>query len=165
MLSLCRLLRLPGDSDLALVIYSLITLALYKLIPITLTCQASPAFALVGMAVDANILSLKDARGAAGRGLTGLWMPGSGAHGLDSGFECLCLDHLRHLWVFGNSWCELVKGFAVTLALGVAVVCLRLSPLRGPVRVTFMRSVAAAALAAWYLGETRVHTRSKSAYT
>jgi len=44
-------------ADLALIIYGLITLALYKLIPVTLTLPGLAGFLLtVGMAVDSNIL-------------------------------------------------------------------------------------------------------------
>ncbi|PIU03951.1 protein translocase subunit SecD [Candidatus Shapirobacteria bacterium CG08_land_8_20_14_0_20_39_18] len=44
-------------ADLALIIYGLITLALYKLIPVTLTLPGIAGFILsIGMAVDSNIL-------------------------------------------------------------------------------------------------------------
>src|SRR5690606_1987763 len=44
-------------ASIALVIYALITLALYKLIPVTLTLPGLTGFILsVGMAVDSNIL-------------------------------------------------------------------------------------------------------------
>lgn len=44
-------------ADLALIVYGLITLAIYKLIPITLTLPGLAGFILsVGMAVDSNIL-------------------------------------------------------------------------------------------------------------
>lgn len=44
-------------ADLALVVYGLLTLAIYKLVPITLTLPGLAGFILsVGMAVDANIL-------------------------------------------------------------------------------------------------------------
>ncbi len=50
--------RLPGLlADLALILYGLFNLALYKLIPVTLTLPAITGFILsTGMAVDANIL-------------------------------------------------------------------------------------------------------------
>lgn len=49
--------RLGFLADLALIVYGLITLALYKLIPVTLTLPGVAGFILsVGMAVDANIL-------------------------------------------------------------------------------------------------------------
>ncbi|MGE5073922.1 MAG: protein translocase subunit SecD, partial [Anaerolineae bacterium] len=50
--------RLPGVlADLALIVYTLITLMFYKLIPITLTLPGIAGFILsIGMAVDANVL-------------------------------------------------------------------------------------------------------------
>ena len=50
--------RLPGLlADLALIIYALITYALFRLIPVTLTLPGIAGFVLsIGMAVDANIL-------------------------------------------------------------------------------------------------------------
>ncbi len=55
---LILLYRLPGFlAVLALIVYSVINLALFKLIPVTLTAAGIAAFILsVGMAVDANIL-------------------------------------------------------------------------------------------------------------
>jgi preprotein translocase subunit SecD len=50
--------RLPGVvADIALVLYILITLALFKLIPVTLTLPGIAGVILsIGVAVDANIL-------------------------------------------------------------------------------------------------------------
>jgi protein-export membrane protein SecD len=49
--------RLGVISDIALVIFGLITLALYKIIPVVLTLPGIAGFLLsVGMAVDSNIL-------------------------------------------------------------------------------------------------------------
>lgn len=49
--------RLGAIADLALVVYGLLTLTIYKLIPITLTLPGLAGFILsVGMAVDSNIL-------------------------------------------------------------------------------------------------------------
>jgi len=50
--------RLPGVlADLALVVYALLTLALFKLIPVTLSLPGIAGFVLsIGMAVDANVL-------------------------------------------------------------------------------------------------------------
>ena len=49
--------RLGILADIALIIYGLITLAIYKLIPVTLTLSGIAGFILsIGMAVDANIL-------------------------------------------------------------------------------------------------------------
>ena len=50
-------------ADIGLVIFGVITIALYKLIPITITLPGIAGFMLsVGMALDSNILILKDLR-------------------------------------------------------------------------------------------------------
>jgi len=119
--------RLPGGlADLALIIYALITLALYKLIPVTLTLPGIAGFLLsVGMAVDANILIFERMREEMrqGRELS---------RAVDAGFRRAWTSILDSnvsvwitcaiLWIFGNSFgANMVKGFAVTLALGVAI--------------------------------------------
>ncbi|MHB1318448.1 MAG: protein translocase subunit SecD [Anaerolineae bacterium] len=119
--------RLPGGlADLALVIYALITLALYKLIPVTLTLPGIAGFLLsMGMAVDANILIFERMREELrqGREL---------GRAVDAGFRRAWTSILDSnvsvwitcaiLWIFGNSFgANMVKGFAITLALGVAI--------------------------------------------
>jgi len=119
--------RLPGAlADAALVIYALITLALYKTIPVTLTLPGIAGFLLsVGMAVDANILIFERMREElrAGRPL---------GRAIDMGFRRAWTSILDSnistwiicgiLWAFGNSFgASMVKGFALTLALGVLV--------------------------------------------
>jgi protein-export membrane protein SecD len=119
--------RLPGLlADLALIIYALMTLALYKLIPVTLTLPGIAGFLLsVGMAVDANILIFERMREElrAGRTLE---------RAIEAGFQRAWTSILDSnistwitcaiLWLFGNSFgASVVKGFAVTLAIGVFV--------------------------------------------
>lgn len=119
--------RLPGLlADIALVIYATITLALFKLIPVTLTLPGIAGFLLsVGMAVDANILIFERMREElrAGRTLQ---------RAIEAGFRRAWTSILDSnvstwitcliLWLFGNSFgASMVKGFAVTLALGVCV--------------------------------------------
>jgi protein-export membrane protein SecD len=119
--------RLPGLlADMALVIYALVTLSLYKLIPVTLTLPGIAGFLLsVGMAVDANILIFERMREElrAGRTLE---------RSIDMGFQRAWTSILDSnistwitcaiLWFFGNSFgASVVKGFAVTLAIGVFV--------------------------------------------
>ncbi|MBC7235847.1 MAG: protein translocase subunit SecD [Chloroflexi bacterium] len=119
--------RVPGFlADLALIIYALTTLALFKLIPVTLTLPGIAGFLLsVGMAVDANILIFERMREELRQGR-------SLQRAIDSGFERAWTSILDSnistwitcliLWVFGNSFgASMVKGFAVTLALGVLV--------------------------------------------
>ncbi|MGI6377166.1 MAG: protein translocase subunit SecD [Anaerolineae bacterium] len=119
--------RLPGLlADLALIIYALMTLALYKFIPVTLTLPGIAGFLLsVGMAVDANILIFERMREElrAGRTLE---------RAIEAGFQRAWTSILDSnistwitcaiLWLFGNSFgASVVKGFAVTLAIGVFV--------------------------------------------
>ena len=119
--------RLPGLlADLALIIYALVTLSLYKLIPVTLTLPGIAGFLLsVGMAADANILIFERMREElrAGRTLE---------RAIDAGFQRAWTSILDSnistwitcaiLWFFGNSFgASVVKGFAVTLAIGVFV--------------------------------------------
>jgi preprotein translocase subunit SecD len=118
---------LPGFlADLALLIYAVVTLALYELIPVTLTLPGIAGFLLsVGMAVDANILIFERMREelraghslqrAIDRGFSRAW-----TSILDSNISTWITCAI--LWVFGNSFgASVVKGFAITLGIGVAV--------------------------------------------
>ncbi len=119
--------RLPGLlADLALLIYAVLTLALFKLIPVTLTLPGIAGFLLsVGMAVDANILIFERMREELRQGRTL-------GRAVESGFRrawTSILDSNVSTWItcgilfiFGNSFgASMVKGFALTLALGVLV--------------------------------------------
>jgi len=115
--------RLPGlMAVLALVIYSAIVLMIFKLIPVTLTLAGIAGFILsVGMAVDANILIFerlkeelrwgKSLGGAIDEGFKRAWtsIRDSNASSL---ITCLVL-----FWL-GTS---IIKGFALTLAIGIAI--------------------------------------------
>ncbi|MFO7919136.1 MAG: protein translocase subunit SecD [Anaerolineae bacterium] len=119
--------RLPGFlADLALIVYALLTLTIFKLVPITLTLPGIAGFLLsIGMAVDANILIFERMREELRLGRTLQRSIQSGFRRawtsiLDSNVSTwiTCLI----LWFFGNSFgASMVKGFAVTLALGVLV--------------------------------------------
>ncbi len=119
--------RLPGLlACLALIIYALITLALYKLIPVTLTLPGIAGFLLsVGMAVDANILIFERMREELRQGRT---LQRSVEHGFRRAWSSILDSNISVwitcaiLWWFGSSFgASMVKGFAVTLALGVAI--------------------------------------------
>ncbi|MCC7436803.1 protein translocase subunit SecD [Candidatus Nomurabacteria bacterium] len=115
--------RLPGlVSVVALGIYIAITLALYKLIPVTLSTAGIAGFIIsIGIAVDANILifeRFKEER-KNGRGVS---------DALEAGFDRAWLS-IRDantasiitaviLFWFGSS---LIKGFALTFGLGVII--------------------------------------------
>lgn len=119
--------RLPGlIAVLALLIYAVITFALFILIPVTLTLPGIAGFVLsVGVAVDANILifermkeelrSGKALRQAVEAGFSRAW-PSIRDSNISTLITCAIL-----FW-FGNTFgASLVKGFALTLALGVLV--------------------------------------------
>lgn len=115
--------RAPGViADIALVIYGLILFALFKTIPVTLTLAGIAGFILsVGMAVDANILIFERTKEElrAGRNLfTAI------NSGFDRAFTSIFDSNMTTiitctiLYLLGTS---VVKGFALTLALGVIV--------------------------------------------
>ncbi|MCL6429984.1 MAG: protein translocase subunit SecD [Anaerolineae bacterium] len=119
--------RLPGAlADLALIMYAMVTFALFKLIPVTLTLPGLTGFLLsVGMAVDANILifermkeELRHGRSlgsAIEAGFSRAWTSIRDSN-LSTLITCCIL-----FW-FGSTYgASAVKGFAVTLFLGVVV--------------------------------------------
>lgn len=119
--------RLPGIiADLALIIYALLSLMLFKLIPVTLTLPGIAGFILsIGMAVDANVLIFERLKEElrAGRSLSqaiDLGWSRAWPSIRDSNISTLITSLI--LWFFGNTFgASMVKGFSVTLALGVAV--------------------------------------------
>ncbi len=119
--------RLPGTiADVALLIYAATTFALFKLIPVTLTLPGIAGFVLsIGVAVDANILifsRLKEElragkllRPAIDLAWSRAW-PSIRDSNISTLITCVIL-----FW-FGNAFgASLVKGFTLTLALGVLV--------------------------------------------
>jgi preprotein translocase subunit SecD len=119
--------RLPGFiADLALIVYALVSIMLFKLIPVVLTLPGIAGFILsIGMAVDANILiferlkeelrSGRTLRQAIDLGWQRAW-PSIRDSNLSTLITCLIL------FLFGNTFgASMVKGFSVTLALGVGV--------------------------------------------
>ncbi|MBP3924748.1 protein translocase subunit SecD [bacterium] len=123
MLFMIMYYRVPGViADIALVIYSLILFALFKAIPVTLTLAGIAGFILsIGMAVDANILIFERTKEElrAGRNLfTAI------NSGFDRAFTSIFDSNMTTiitcviLYFLGTS---IVKGFALTLALGVMV--------------------------------------------
>jgi preprotein translocase subunit SecD len=119
--------RLPGFlADLALILYGLFNLALYKLIPVTLTLPAITGFILsTGMAVDANILVFERMKEElrAGRTLGAAMEAGFSRAWTsirDSNISTLITCAI--LFYFGSTFgAGTVKGFAITLALGVLI--------------------------------------------
>jgi len=115
--------RLPGLlASLALVIYIMISIAIFKLIPVTITLAGAAAFILsIGMAVDANILIFertkeelrdgKSLRSAIEAGFLRAW-PSIRDANFSTLITCIIL------WFVGTGT---IKGFALTLAVGVLV--------------------------------------------
>jgi len=119
--------RLPGVlAAFALIVYALITLTVFKLWPVTLTLSGIAAFILsVGMAVDANILIFERMKEELRRGRPL-------ANAIETGFR-RAWPSIRDsniatfitcaiLFWFGDQFgASFVRGFAITLAIGVAV--------------------------------------------
>jgi len=114
-------------ADIALIIYGLITLALYKLIPVTLTLPGLAGFILsVGMAVDSNILIFermkeelrmgKPWKVAMELGFGRAWDSIKDANVATLITAFILFNPLN--WPFLNS-SGMVRGFALTLGLGV----------------------------------------------
>ncbi|MEK7643625.1 MAG: protein translocase subunit SecD [Patescibacteria group bacterium] len=115
--------RLPGlVAVLALGVYTAISLSVFKLIPVTFSTAGIAGFVLsIGMAVDANILIFERMKEELRKGKT------LGA-AIEEGFErawtsirdsnASSLITAVILWYFGS---DAVKGFALTLGLGVAI--------------------------------------------
>jgi len=113
-------------ADLALICYVLFTLMLFKLIPVTLTLPGIAGFILgIGMAVDANVLIFErlkeELRG--GRNLRqAIDLAWSRAWPSIRDSNTSTLITCAILFIFGNTFgASMVKGFSVTLALGVGV--------------------------------------------
>jgi len=117
--------RMPGIvADIALLLYALLTLAIFRILPVTLTLAGIAGFVLsIGMAVDANILifermkeELREGRRVRTAIETGFKRAWPSIR--DSNFSTLISCAI--LFWFGNQFgASIVKGFAVTLALGV----------------------------------------------
>lgn len=106
----------------ALIIYSILTLAVFKLIPVTLTLAGIAGFILsIGMAVDANILIFERMKEEFRRG-------NNFSFAVDEGFKrawtsirdsnVSSLITAFVLYWFGAS---IVKGFALTLIIGILI--------------------------------------------
>ncbi|MGD1949142.1 MAG: protein translocase subunit SecD [Leptolyngbyaceae cyanobacterium] len=115
--------RLPGIlADVALVVYALLTWAAYNILGVTMTLPGIAGFILsIGMAVDANVLIFERTREELRAGKTLYRSVESGFYRafssiLDSNVTTIIA--CAALFWFGAG---LVKGFALTLAVGVAV--------------------------------------------
>jgi preprotein translocase subunit SecD len=115
--------RLPGlIADFSLIIYALLTYATFALLGITLTLPGIAGFILsIGMAVDANVLIFERTREELRAGKT---LYRSVESGFYRAWSSILDSHVTSLiscaalfWLGAG----LVKGFALTLALGLGV--------------------------------------------
>ena len=115
--------RAPGMiANIALLIYGLILFALFKAIPVTLTLAGIAGFILsVGMAVDANILIFERTKEELKAGRTLFTSINSG---FDRAWTSIFDSNMTTIITCIILYCcgtSVVKGFALTLALGVLV--------------------------------------------
>lgn len=115
--------RLPGlIADVALIIYSILTLACFSLVGVTLTLPGIAGFILsIGMAVDANVLIFERTREEIRAGST---LFRSVEAGFYRAFSSILDSNVTTLIACGALFwlgSGLVKGFALTLAIGVLV--------------------------------------------
>ncbi len=115
--------RLPGGlAVLALLFYTALTYAIFRLVPVTLTLAGIAGFILsIGMAVDANVLTFERLKEELRSGKS---LPASVEAGAKRAFSSIWYSNLATvitasiLWYFGTGT---VKGFAFTLGIGVVV--------------------------------------------
>ncbi|MFN2166966.1 MAG: protein translocase subunit SecD, partial [Anaerolineae bacterium] len=153
--------RLPGLlADLALIIFVLINLSIFKLVPVTLTLPGIAGFLLAtGTAVDANILIFermkeelragKPLRVAGDAGFDRAW-----TSILDSNLSTI-ITALILIYFGGAFGASSVRGFAITLLIGVATsMFTAVFVTRVFMRLVFQRRNADESLAgrAWLLG-------------
>ena len=115
--------RLPGViASFALIYYTIVVLAIFRLVPVTLTLAGIAGFVLsIGMAVDANILIFERMKEEmrVGKSLPAAVEAGFGRAWnsiLDSNVSSLITATIMYL--FGSST---IRGFALVLIIGVLV--------------------------------------------
>ena len=115
--------RLPGAiADIALIIYSLLVFAVFKIVPVTLTLAGIAGFILsIGMAVDANILIFERTKEELKAGRTLFTAINAG---FDRAFTSIFDSNMTNiitcviLYFLGTS---IIRGFALTLIIGVLI--------------------------------------------
>ena len=115
--------RVPGVlADVALVVYAVLTWAAYNLLGVTLTLPGIAGFILsIGMAVDANVLIFERTREELRAGKT---LYRSVESGFFRAFSSILDSNVTTLIACGALFflgTGLVRGFALTLAIGVLV--------------------------------------------
>jgi len=119
--------RLPGvTADIALILFGVMNIALYKFIPVTLTLPAITGFLIsVGTAVDGNILIFERMKEELRRGRK---LEIAVQAGFDRAWTSIRDSNLSTiiicviLYFFGSTFgAGSVRGFAITLALGLVL--------------------------------------------
>jgi len=113
--------RLPGVvASFALVYYTIVVLAIFRLIPVTLTLAGIAGFVLsVGMAVDANILIFERMKEELRVGKS---LPAAVEAGFNRAWNSILDSNVSSLitatilYAFGSS---VIRGFALVLIIGV----------------------------------------------
>ncbi len=119
--------RIPGlVAAVALIIYGALVLAIFKLIPVTLTLSGVAAAILsVGMAVDANILIFERMKDELRAGRTLLTSINIGFNrawpAIRDGNVSTLITCAILFWFADTLGASVVQGFAATLAIGVMV--------------------------------------------
>lgn len=119
--------RIPGlIAGVALIIYASFVLAVFKLIPVTLTLSGVAAAILsVGMAVDANILIFERMKDELRSGRTLLTSINVGFNrawpAIRDGNVSTLITCVILFWFADTLGASIVQGFAATLAIGVLI--------------------------------------------
>jgi preprotein translocase subunit SecD len=148
--------RLPGVlASGALLVYTLLAMAEFKLLPVTLTLAGIAGFILsIGMAVDANILIFERMREEMRAGKT---LGAAIDAGFDRAWSSIRDSNISTLitcvilfWFGSNYGASIVMGFALTLGLGV------ITSMFSAITVTrtFLRMLVSTGLAtgSWFFG-------------
>ncbi|HEU0165043.1 MAG TPA: protein translocase subunit SecD, partial [Thermomicrobiales bacterium] len=156
--------RIPGVlAVVALLIYTALTFALYRLIPVTLTLPGIAGFILsIGMAVDANVLIFarlkeelrtgRDLNRAIEAGFQHAW-PSIRDSNISTMITCAIL-----YWFGQFTGATIITGFALTLFVGVAVSLFTAIT----VTRTFLRIMVESGLirGSWWLGLDRAEIQA-----
>ena len=115
--------RLPGViAVIALLYYTALTYAIFRLVPVTLTLAGIAGFILsIGMAVDANVLTFERLKEELRSGKS---LRAAVEEGRHRAFPSILYSNLATIMTAGILFwfgTGTVKGFALTLAIGVAV--------------------------------------------
>lgn len=154
--------RLPGVvATAALIIYTLIVLSIYKLIPVTLTLAGIAGFVVsMGMAVDANVLIFErmkeelragsTLKAAIDAGFSRAW-PSIRDSNISTFITCIILYWFGSHIVASST----VKGFALTLFIGVAVSMFSAVVISRTLLLTFLSGSRATRNLNWFGVETK----------